>query len=183
MAVLLFSLVVPGLAIAQTEVLYNGIHLPEQWPPRYAEPQKAQDMPIPYLEQKPGVIPVNVGRQLFVDSFLIAETNLNRVIHTPRFYERNPVLGPDKEWEKTTEGGLYAAPFSDGIWYDEKDGKFKMWYLAGAGVLHKGDNQTFYTGYAESEDGKYWTKPVLDIWNQTNIVDTCNRDAATIWLD
>ncbi len=41
MAVLLFSLVVPGLAIAQTEVLYNGIHLPEQWP-RYAEPQKAQ---------------------------------------------------------------------------------------------------------------------------------------------
>lgn len=28
MAVLLFSLVVPGLAIAQTEVLYNGIHLP-----------------------------------------------------------------------------------------------------------------------------------------------------------
>ena len=39
------------------------------------------------------------------------------------------------------------------------------------------------TGYAESEDGKYWTKPVLDIWNQTNIVDTCNRDAATIWLD
>ena len=40
-AVLLFSLVVPGLAIAQTEVLYNGIHLPEQWPPRYAEPQKA----------------------------------------------------------------------------------------------------------------------------------------------
>ena len=124
-AVLLFSLVVPGLAIAQTEVLYNGIHLPEQWPPRYAEPQKAQDMPIPYLEQKPGVIPVNVGRQLFVDSFLIAETNLNRVIHTPRFYERNPVLGPDKEWEKTTEGGLYAAPFSDGIWYDEKTGSSK----------------------------------------------------------
>ena len=182
-AVLLFSLVVPGITIAQTEVLYNGIHLPEQWPPRYAEPQKAQDMPIPYLKQKPGVIPVNIGRQLFVDSFLIAETNLDRVIHTPRFYEGNPVLGPDKEWEKTTEGGLYAAPFSDGIWYDEKDRKFKMWYLAGAGVLHKGDNQTFYTGYAESEDGKHWTKPILDIWNQTNIVDTCNRDAATIWLD
>ena len=35
MAVLLFSLVVPGLAIAQTEVLYNGIHLPEQWTPRF----------------------------------------------------------------------------------------------------------------------------------------------------
>ncbi len=31
-AVLLFCLVVPGITIAQTEVLYNGIHLPEQWP-------------------------------------------------------------------------------------------------------------------------------------------------------
>lgn len=182
-SVLLISLLMPSLAIAQTEVLYNGIRLPEQWPPRYGEPQKAQDMPIPYLTQKPEVIPVNVGRQLFVDSFLIAETNLEKVVHTPRFYEGNPVLEPDKEWEKTTEGGLYAAPFSDGIWYDEKDRKFKMWYLAGAGILHKEDSQTFYTGYAESEDGKRWTKPALDIWNQTNIVDTCNRDAATIWLD
>lgn len=182
-SVLLLSLLMPSLAIAQTEVLYNGIRLPEQWPPRYEEPLKAQDMPVPYLEQKPEVIPVNVGRQLFVDSFLISETNLEKVVHTPRFYEGNPVLEPDKEWEKTTEGGLYAAPFSDGIWYDEKDKKFKMWYLAGAGLLHKGDNQTFYTGYAESEDGKHWTKPTLDVWNQTNIVDTCNRDAATIWLD
>lgn len=182
-SVLLISLLMPSLAIAQTEVLYNGIRLPEQWPPRYGEPQKAQDMPIPYLTQKPEVIPVNVGRQLFVDSFLIAETNLEKVVHTPRFYEGNPVLEPDKEWEKTTEGGLYAAPFSDGIWYDEKDRKFKVWYLAGAGILHKEDSQTFYTGYAESEDGKRWTKPALDIWNQTNIVDTCNRDAATIWLD
>lgn len=182
-SVLLLSLLMPSLAFAQTEVLYNGIRLPEQWPPRYAEPLKAQDMPMPYLEQKPEIIPVNVGRQLFVDSFLISETNLEKVVHTPRFYEENPVLEPDKEWEKTTEGGLYAAPFSDGIWYDEKDKKFKMWYLAGAGLLHKGDNQTFYTGYAESEDGKYWTKPTLDVWNQTNIVDTCNRDAATIWVD
>ncbi len=63
-AVLLFSLVVPGLAIAQTEVLYNGIHLPEQWPPRYAEPQKAQDMPKykfrHFLQQKFGLRMVRV---------------------------------------------------------------------------------------------------------------------------
>lgn len=182
-SVFLLSLLFPYASMAQTEVLYNGIRLPEQWPPRYEEPQKPQDMVIPYLRQKPEVIPVHVGRQLFVDFFLVAETNLKKVIHTPRFYEGNPVLEPDKEWEKTVEGGLYAAPFSDGIWYDEKENKFKMWYLAGAGMLHKGSNQTFYTGYAESEDGKHWKKPVLDIWNQTNIVDTCNRDAATIWLD
>ena len=59
------------------DVLYNGIQLPEQWPPRYAEPDSAALMPVPYLENKPSVIPVNVGRQLFVDNFLISETNLN----------------------------------------------------------------------------------------------------------
>lgn len=169
--------------LPKENVLYNGIRLPEAWPPRYEEPAVAKEMPVPYLTKKPDVIPVNVGRQLFVDNFLIAETNLNPVYHTPDFYEGNPVLEPDKEWEKTTEGGLYAAPFSDGIWYDEKDGRFKMWYLAGAGMLHKGDKQTFYTCYAESEDGKLWKKVNKDIYPGTNIVDTCNRDAATIWLD
>ena len=170
-------------SLAQQSVLPNGIKLPAQWPPRYAEPTKAQDMPVPYLENKPAVIPINLGRQLFVDNFLVASTNLTQVTHTPNFYVGNPVLEPTKDWEKTVEGAPYAAPFSDGIWYDEKDGKFKMWYLAGAGLLHKQDKQTFYTGYAESADGKTWTKPQLDIFNNTNIVDTCNRDAATIWLD
>lgn len=110
--------------LAQT--LHNGITLPEQWPPRRPEPTVRKEMPVPYLEKKPAVIPVNTGRQLFVDNFLIKETNLKSVYHTPNFYENNPVLEPDKEWEKTTQGALYAAPFSDGIWYDEKDNKYKM---------------------------------------------------------
>ena len=79
---------------AQGETLYNGIKLPAQWPPRYAEPSKAQSMPVPYLRQKPEVIPVNVGRQLFVDSFLIASTNLQTVFHQPDLYAGNPVLQP-----------------------------------------------------------------------------------------
>lgn len=170
-------------ASAQKRELYNGIVCPAQWPPRYEEPTKACDMPVPYLKKKPSVIPVNVGRQLFVDDFLIWETSLQQVAHEPNFYASNPVLEPDKEWEKTMEGGPYAAPFSDGIWYDEISNKFKMWYLAGAGSLHKDAKQTFYTGYAESTDGKHWTKPTLDVYDNTNIVDTCNRDAATIWLD
>lgn len=168
---------------AQNKVSPSGIIYPQQWPPRYEEPAKAEDMKVPYLKTKPEVIPINVGRQLFVDGFLIAETNMQAVSHTPHFYSGNPVLAPDKTWEVTSEGAPYAAPFSDGIWYDELDCKFKMWYLAGSGSIHKDEKQTFYTGYAESEDGKHWTKPSLDIYNNTNIVDTCNRDAATIWLD
>lgn len=165
------------------EVLYNGIELPAQWPPRYAEPDTAALMPVPYLENKPAVIPVNVGRQLFVDNFLIASTDLTPVYKTPDFYAGNPVLEPTAEWENTIEGAPYAAPFSDGIWYDDADGKYKMWYLAGAGSIHKGDKQTFYTGYAESTDGEHWVKPELDLVKGTCLVDTANRDAATIWLD
>lgn len=167
---------------AQT-TLSNGIELPAQWPPHYEVPAERKEMPVPYLQQKPEVIPVNTGRQLFVDSFLIEETTLVPVYHKPNFYAGNPVLEPTEKWEETTEGAPYASPFSDGIWYDDQTGKFRMWYLAGAGTIHKQSNQTFYTCYAESEDGKHWTKPTLDLVPGTNIVDTCNRDAATVWLD
>lgn len=49
--------------------------------------------------------------------------------------------------------------------------------------MHKESNQTFYTCYAESKDGKQWNKVNLDVVPGTNIVDICNRDAATVWLD
>lgn len=116
-------------SLMSAQTLHNGITLPEQWPPRCSEPTERKEMPVPYLKSKPTIISVNTGRQLFVDDFLIQETDLKSVYHTPNFYEKNPVLEPDKEWEKTTQGALYAAPFSDGIWYDEKDNKYKMWYL------------------------------------------------------
>ncbi len=141
-----------------------------------------REMPLPYIENKPAVIPINLGRQLFVDDFLIAETDMQHVSHKATFYEGNPVLVPDKEWEYTFERAPYAAPFSDGIWYDETDRKFKMWYLAGAGSMHK-HRQSFYTCYAESLDGKQWEKVNMDVEPGTNIVDTCDRDAATVWLD
>ncbi len=179
----LLGLVSCAQAPEETATLYNGIRLPEQWPPRYEEPQQRAQMPVPYLENKPAVIPINIGRQLFVDDFLVAESNMEMVFHTPDFYAGNPVLEPSYEWEETIEGAPYAAPFSDGVWYDESDRKFKMWYLAGAGRIHKEDKQTFYTAYAESSDGKNWEKVLCDIVPGTNIVDTCNRDAATVWLD
>lgn len=164
--------------------LHNGITLPDDWPPRYEVPGQRQEMPLPYCAQeKPSVIPINTGRQLFVDDFLISSiSNLKRVPHHAVFYGGNPVLQPDKEWEVTFEGSPYAAPFSDGVWYDETEQKFKMWYLAGAGTLHK-HRQSFYTGYAESTDGKHWQKSERDVYPHTNIVDTCDRDAATVWMD
>lgn len=181
-----FTLIAAMISVPLTvtsQQLHNGIVLPGEWPPRNAFAKAPVEMQVPYLDKKPEAIPVNNGRQLFVDDFLINQTNLERTFHTPRFYAGNPVLKQDREWEKTRIGSSYAAPFSDGIWYDETDRKFKLWYLTGAGMLHKGSDETFYTGYAESADGKNWVKPSLDVFNRTNIVDTCERDAATIWID
>ena len=111
---LLLLSILPLGSIAQT--LCNGISLPKVWPPRYEEPTVAKEMDVPYLRNKPKVIPINVGRQLFVDSFLVAKTNLKMVFHQPNFYPLNPILKADKKWELTPEGFEYAAPFSDGIW-------------------------------------------------------------------
>lgn len=165
------------------QTLDNGIELPEEWPPRYSEPTERGEMPVPYLKNKPEVLPINLGRQLFVDDFLVSDTDLGKVYHKPRPYSKNPILEPTEEWEKTSSGAPYAAPFSDGIWYDEIDQKYKMWYLTGAKTVASDDDQGFVTAYAESKDGKTWEKPTLDVLPGTNIVDTNLRDAATVWLD
>lgn len=162
--------------------LHNGIRLPQVWPPRYPEPTERKEMPLPYIQNKPEVIPVNTGRQLFVDDFLISETDLQRVFHQPEYHPENPVLCADRKWELTVEGYPYAAPFSDGVWYDDADGKFKMWCLAGAGTINTA-RHSLCTCYAESVDGVHWVKPMLDVVPNTNIVDPSNRDSATIWLD
>src|ERR1051326_2384220 len=70
-------------AASGQEALYNGIHLPKAWPPRDV---KLTNEPIPeppYLVDPPSVIPVDVGRQLFVDDFLIEQTDLKRTFHRP----------------------------------------------------------------------------------------------------
>ena len=56
-----------GMAAAG-EVPSNGIVLPDQWPPRRtAELTRDPLATPPYLVSPPAVIPIDVGRQLFVD--------------------------------------------------------------------------------------------------------------------
>ena len=166
--------------ISSGEVLYNGIILPEEWPPR--NDVKYGDMDVPYLTSKPILIPINIGRQLFVDDFLIAETNLHREYYYPDFYEKNPVLKSDKDYEVTSIGEPYASPFSDGIWYDEEARKFKIWYLTGGKLLFD-EPQSFVTAYAESDDGINWIKIDQDVIPGTNIVEPHRRDGNVMWFD
>jgi len=57
--------------VVKKEVLYNGIELSSPWPPlRTAKEMKSlEPMAVPYLKNGPRVIPIDLGRQLFIDDF------------------------------------------------------------------------------------------------------------------
>ena len=125
----LFLLVHAIHAAEPGDTLYNGIVLPRPWPPRLADfPMSVEKAPItpPYLASPPAVIPIDVGRQLFVDDFLIAETTLKRTFHLAQYHHANPVLRPDQPYEMKNPDHAAAMVFSDGVWYDPKDKLFKM---------------------------------------------------------
>lgn len=119
------------------EELYNGIDLPRPWPPTVDSEDIKARKPIPtppYLKQPPPVIPIDVGRQLFVDSFLVEETTLKTTFHLAEYHPANPVFA---------EG----MPFSGGVFWDPRDQLIKMWYHGQGG-----------TGFTSSRDGIQWEK-------------------------
>ena len=160
------------------EVLYNGVELSDPWPPKRTleELRSGKPMEVPYLKNRPRVIRIDVGRQLFVDNFLIESTTLERAFHKPVPYEGNPVLRPSKRWEVAFKPHS-AMCFSDGVFFDPQDDLFKLWYRYSA----RGG-----TAIAVSSDALHWEKPAIEDGPQpgTNIVLVGgNRDSATVWLD
>lgn len=172
-AVAAMILAMTEACMADGNVLHNGIRLTDPWPP--ADYVLTLDPPAaPYLQSPPDVIPIDTGRQLFVDDFLIDDMRgVTRVFHKASLHPGNPVTSPDKPWE--LEGGFPTAMvFSDGVWYDPADRLFKMWYMGGYCAR---------TCYAVSRDGLHWQKPSLDIVPGTNIVLDAARDSTSVILD
>ena len=171
----------PAFAQPRGEVLYNGIHLGTPWPPdnRYFSPDPIEP---PYLADPPPVIPIDLGRQLFVDDFLIEETSLARTFHRAVYHPASPVLRPETPWERRdeyadrtqTKPNPSAMVFSDGVVFDPKDRLFKMWYMGG---------YSQNTCLATSTDGINWHRPTFDVVKGTNIVVRDLRDSSTVWLD
>jgi len=187
-----FLFAIHGVLFTATagETLYNGIELPEQWPPRIrghaGQPplkvwEKPGDPPSPrYLDKPPAVIPIDVGRQLFVDDFLIESTTLSRVWHKPVKHPGNPILKPERPWEMGRGVTPMAAPFSDGCFYDPMTKQFMLWYSAG-----------WYdsTALAVSKDGVNWKRPAFGFFEDgDNLVmlkdqPLWRRDTVSVWLD
>ncbi len=162
------------------EKLYNGILLPEIWPPVLPETSLDRPLPVPYLDRSlpdgapgahPEVIDITAGRQLFADDFLIARmSGLSRVWGTPAVRE-NPVFVPSTPREMNGGFCPCACPFNGGVFRDPLDGKIRMWYHSG---WFDG------TGLAVSSDGIRWDRisdsvlPHEPGWM---------RDGDAVWMD
>ena len=170
-----------SLAIVQAQTpptngqppLYNGIVLPQAWPPA-GGPTQAYSIPT-YITNPPAVIPIDVGRQLFVDDFLIQQTTMSRTQHRAVMYPGNPVMVPNGA-QKDSAG--YNMPFSDGAWFDPADHLYKIWSDCGYGNM---------ICYAYSTDGKNWIRPSFadSVVAGSNFVLQIGggRDSDTVWMD
>lgn len=173
--VLLLTALGAGTALgpAKADAPDNGVDRPDHWPPRLGVLPDALPTPT-YLRSPPAVIAIDVGRQLFIDDFLIERTDMARRFERPVEHPANPILKADREWEQA-DGAPMAIPYSGGVWCDPADGKFKAWYMGGYNK---------HLCYAESQDGVTWTKPQLDVVPGTNIViPNGATESNTLWLD
>lgn len=149
------------LTLGAGETLYNGIVLPDEWPPRSFENLTREVQRVPYLENCPAVVPIDVGRQLFVDDFLIERTDLRREWHYPVKYAGNPILKPETPLEINRPSNSSARVTGGGIWWDPTRNVYRMWYEAG---------WINTPAYAESDDGLSWRRVNLDVVPGTNRV-------------
>ncbi len=152
--------------------LYNGIVYPEDYV-FSGKNLNGQRQTPPYLLSAekggyhPDVVNIDVGRQLFVDDFLIDSTTLTQTYHRAKTYD-----APVFSYENTkVQNGTPAT--SGGIWFDMDEKLYKMWY----GVGFFGN-----LGYATSTDGVNWEIPDLN-GKGSNVVYPSNVDSYSIWID
>ena len=145
-----------------SDALYNGIVLPDVWPPKNMVQSSDAVMAVPWLDKMhPGTVKIDVGRQLFVDDFLVSSTTLERKHHKPVKYSGNPILTAETDLEKPSSHFKGAVTKDGGIWWEPKKNAFMMWYEAG--WLHT-------MAYAESTDGLVWNKPAINDKGTNEIV-------------
>jgi hypothetical protein len=136
--------------------------------------------------------PLEVGTDvnLLIDETMVEDRwDVERIVNVPIKHPHNPVVLPDRLWEKS--GGI-GCP---NVLYDEERKLFRMWYAVydmeawGRQFLHgqwkREGNQTasYMVAYAESADGITWEKPLLDKLlydgaERTNIIFTGTSMAA-----
>ena len=157
--------------------IYNGIVIPENWQhtATIKSPYQYGNGTSPYLLTQaqggyaPDVINIDVGRQLFVDDFLIGSTTLTRSYYQAELME-------EPLFTESVKYGKSAVLTSGGVFYDMEEKLYKMWYQAGfCGQM----------AYATSEDGINWEFPIVRGGDGSNIVNRNVKNIAgsSVWLD
>lgn len=107
---------------------------------------------------------------LFVDDHLVAsKTRVTRQYYAFKKHQDNPLILPDKPWEKDVVSVCTVLPTEDGSGY-------RMWYYC---WTEKDGKRGSYNCYATSKDGIKWEKPELgltegpDGTKRNNIVPGC----------
>ncbi|HAA52040.1 MAG TPA: hypothetical protein DCE43_20140, partial [Planctomycetaceae bacterium] len=120
-------------------------------------------------ESREAVDRIGMGfRELFLDDVMVARTAaVQRVLHQPTKYPRNPVIRHhQRPWQK------FRAQLYGTVLYIPDEKLFKMWYLAGprfpdeAAISLDGKPRIpnfQLLAYAESRDGLNWTLPDLGL--------------------
>jgi len=133
-----------------------------------------------YLLAPPSPILINVGRQLFVDDFLIESShNLKHTFHQAEVHPE-PLISPGDDEVSTfvRDSGLtvvsyFAAPYSDGVWWDAYQRRFRAWLLGGPNALK----------LAESDDGIEWRRATLRNGSEIIMEVPQGRDSGAVWID
>ena len=100
------------------------------------------------------IVEIGSRKQLFVDDYIIEDLGTaTRSLHRGRKHPKNPVLSGDAEWEDRRI--IYPNVIKEGNLY-------KMWYITPEDMWKIA---TYHTGYAYSDDGINWTKPILNLVN------------------
>ena len=191
------------------ELLYNGMCIPTgagHWPPPHwergpatPEPTYLTDCAAPLgpggrqsgVNCRPAAINITIGRQLFVDDFVVdmKRTNATRTFHSASMAADdasgvNPVIEPTLPWE---DSGLYnpawgnttsVLPFPGGVWYvadAEPAKRYQLYYYVPSGP----------TAVAYSADGITWNKTDTGGPSGLNTIATPTRLSAssTVWYN
>jgi len=92
---------------------------------------------------------------LFVDDHAVAQkTRIVRKYYAFKKHKDNPIMVPDRPWEKDVISVNTVLPTEDGTGY-------RMWYYCWTG---KKNGHGSYNCYATSKDGIKWEKPELGLY-------------------
>ena len=170
-------------------MLWNGLCQPtKNWPPN--RPLTRKVVVPKYLTTKPRVINISIGRQLFVDTFMVQSAhNVKTTFHAPEYADdddssmmtSNPVLKSTEPWEiGETAGGLAGTAKAVGVWWLAEQNRYEMFYRCGSNALC----------LAYSADAVQWTKPLIDNGFKSCGGRACNMvmevggiGNSAVWLD